>query len=241
MTCAVCVAITKSIARRLLRNIRPVGSNENAPGLTHWWKADAQAVALFTGVLLGLVAQVLRQISGPLMDIGAATAPWVTMGFVIAVWATRAAWPLRSAGRTGAGVMAAYLFAWLFAYHSLYAVRESVGFAAAWREAAPWLVVAGPAALVLGFVAARSHRRGLQGDACLASPIAWSLPEVIHSSQQGWSAGGTVAVVIAAVAFVPLVVAARRDVRLVRVALASALLGGVALALSPILLGQIHS
>jgi len=218
-----------------------VGSNEHAPGLTQWWKVDAQGVALLAGVLFGLVAQVLRQIVGPLMDIGAATAPWVTIGFVIAVWATRKSSPLRNAGRTGAWVMATYLFAWLIAYHGLFAVRESVGFAAAWREAAPWLVVAGPASLVLGFVAARSHRRGLLGDLCLASPIAWSMPEVIHNAHQGWSAGGTVAVAIAAVALVPLVVAARRDVRLVRVALASVLLGGVALALSPILLGQIHS
>lgn len=241
MTCAVYAAITSSIARRLLRNIRPVGSNEHAPGLTRWWKVDAQGVALLAGVLLGLVAQVLRQIVGPLMDIGAATAPWVTIGFVIAVWATRRIRPLRAAGRTGAWVTATYLFAWLVAYHSLFAVRESVGFGAAWREAAPWLVVAGPASLVLGFVAARSHARGLLGDLCLAAPIAWSAPEVIHSSQQGWSAGGTLALVIAAVALVPLVVAARRDVRLVRVALASVLLGGVALALSPVLLGQIHS
>lgn len=218
-----------------------MGSNEHAPGLTQWWKVDAQGVALLAGVLFGLVAQVLRQIVGPLMDIGAATAPWVTIGFVIAVWATRKSSPLRNAGRTGAWVMATYLFAWLIAYHGLFAVRESVGFAAAWREAAPWLVVAGPASLVLGFVAARSHRRGLLGDLCLASPIAWSMPEVIHNAHQGWSAGGTVAVAIAAVALVPLVVAARRDVRLVRVALASVLLGGVALALSPILLGQIHS
>ena len=218
-----------------------MGSNEHAPGLTQWWKVDAQGVALLAGVLFGLVAQVLRQIVGPLMDIGAATAPWVTIGFVIAVWATRKSSPLRNAGRTGAWVMATYLFAWLIAYHGLFAVRESVGFAAAWREAAPWLVVAGPASLVLGFVAARSHRRGLLGDLCLASPIAWSMPEVIHNAHQGWSAGGTVAVAIAAVALVPLVVVARRDVRLVRVALASVLLGGVALALSPILLGQIHS
>jgi hypothetical protein len=218
-----------------------VASNEHAPDLTHWWKVDAQAVALLAGVLFGLLAQVLRQIVGPLMDIGAATAPWVTIGFVIAVWASRRTWPLRNAGRTAAGVMATYLFAWLVAYHGLFAVRESVGFAAAWREAAPWLVVAGPASLVLGFVAARSHKRDVLGDVCLASPIAWSAPEVIHSLQQGWSAGGTVAVAIAAIAIVPVVIAARRDVRLARVALASVALGGVALALSPILRGQIHS
>lgn len=214
------------------------GPNEHE---THRWRLDPQAAALLAGVLFGLTAQVLRQIVGPLMDIGAATAPWVTVGFVVAVWATRRSSPLRAAGLAGAGVMAAYLFAWLVAYHGLFALRESVGLAAAWREAAPWLVLAGPASLLLGFVAALSHRRGLLGDVCLASPIAWSAPEVIHSSQDGWSAGGIVVVVFAAVALLPLVVAARRDVRLVRVAFASVLLGGVALALSPVFLGQIHS
>jgi hypothetical protein len=204
-------------------------------------RVDIHVVALFAGVLLGLTAQVLRQILGPLMDLGAATAPWVTIGFVIAVWATRRSFSLRNAAAIGAGVMAAYLFAWLLSYHGLFAVRESVGLAAAWREAAPWLVAAGPACLVLGAIAALSHRRGLLGDVCLASPIAWSLPEIIHSSSQGWSAGAAVGVVIAVVALLPLVVAARREVRLARVVFASVLLGCVALALAPILSSQIHS
>jgi hypothetical protein len=137
--------------------------------------------------------------------------------------------------------MAAYLFAWLVSYHGLFAIRESVGLDAAWREAVPWLVIAGPACLILGWVAARSHGRRILGDVCLASPIAWSLPEIIRSSSEGWPDGATVAAVIAAVAVVPLVVAARRDVRLVRVVFASVMLGAVALALSPIVLSQVHS
>ena len=217
-----------------------VASNEHAPRLTQRWRVDVEVAALLAGVFFGLVAQVLRQIVGPLMDIGAATAPWVTLGFAIAVWATRKSGSLRDRSKLGIGVMALYLFAWLLAYHALFAVREAVGFGAAWREAAPWLVLAGPACVLLGVVAALSHRPGLLGDVCLAAPIAWSVPEIIKS-WQGWSAGETVAVAIAVLAFLPLVVAARRDVRLTRVAFASVLLGGVALALAPILLSQVHS
>ena len=227
---------------------------DTAPAETSWSKADRPAappahsrsvdvhvVALLAGVLFGLVAQVLRQIVGPLMDIGAATAPWVTIGFVIAVWATRRSYLLRNASAVGIGTMAAYLFAWLVSYHALFAVRESVGLAAAWREAAPWLVAAAPACFILGSIAARSHKKGILGDICLASPIAWSVPEIVYSVRQGSPAGATVAAVIGAVALLPLVFAAGRDLRLARVALASVALGTVALVLSPIVLSQIHS
>jgi hypothetical protein len=203
--------------------------------------ADVQVVALLAGVLFGLLAQVLRQIVGPFMDIGAATAPWVTIGFVIAVWATRRSLPRGTATAVGIGAMAAYLFAWLIAYHALFAVRESVGLAAGWREAAPWLVVAVPACLILGWIAARSHERGILGDVCLASPIAWSVPEIVYSVRQGSSGSAVVAAVIGALALLPLVLAAGRDVRLARVALAAVTLGALALAVSPILLSQIHS
>jgi hypothetical protein len=202
---------------------------------------DVQVAALLAGILLGLVAQVLRQIVGPFMDIGAATAPWVTVGFVIAVWATRRSDAGRTASAVGIGAMAAYLFAWLVSYHALFAVRESVGFAAAWREATPWLVAAGPACLILGSIAARSHKRGILGDVCLASPIAWSVPEIAYNVRQGSTGSAAVAAVIGALALLPLVLAAGRDVRLVRVALASVTLGAVALALTPVLLSQVHS
>jgi hypothetical protein len=202
---------------------------------------DVQVVALLAGVLFGLFAQVLRQIVGPLMDIGAATAPWVTIGFVIAVWATRRSLSRGTATAVGIGAMAAYLFAWLIAYHTLFAVRESVGLAAGWREAAPWLVVAAPACLILGWIAARSHERGILGDVCLASPIAWSVPEIVYSVRQGSSGSAAVAAVIGTLALLPLVLAAGRDVRLGRVALAAVTLGAVALVVSPVLLSQIHS
>lgn len=188
-----------------------------------------------------MIAQLLRQMSTPLMDIGAATAPWVSIGFAFAVWAIRRTWPLRNATTVAISVMAGYLFAWLVAYHGLFAVRQSVGLAAGWREAAPWLVLAVPAAPILGFVAARSHRAGLLGDLCLASPLAWSLPEILRSWGDGWPDGAAVAAAIAAVALLPPIVAGRRDVRLGRLVVASVVLGALALALSPIVLSQIRS
>jgi hypothetical protein len=57
--------------------------------------------ALFVGAGLGLIAQVLRQVQGEAMQVGAATAPWLTIGFALAVWTARRG----VAGR----VLAAYL------------------------------------------------------------------------------------------------------------------------------------
>jgi hypothetical protein len=102
-------------------------------------------------------------------------------------------------------------------------------------------VAAGPACLILGFVAAFSRKRGILGDACLASPIAWSLPEVVDNLKQGWSVGATVAIPIAALAMLPTITAARRDVNLARVILACVVLGALAIAVSPIISSQIHS
>jgi hypothetical protein len=197
--------------------------------------------AFLVGLLSGVTAQFVRQIVGPLMVVGAGIAPWLTIGFVLAVWATRRSRSLRNAGVLGAGTMGAYLLAWLISYHGLFALRESVGLFAAWREALPWLVAVGPVCLVLGLVAALSHKGGILGDVCLALPIAWSLPEVIESLEQGWSNSATVAIPIAALAVLPLVTVGRRDVSPVRVVFASVMLGGVALAFVPIVLSQIHS
>jgi hypothetical protein len=198
-------------------------------------------VAVLAGLLFGVIAQLLRQVDGSLMELGAATAPWVTLGFAIAVWATRRNRSLRDGSMVGATAMAAYLFTWIVSFHVLYAVRESVGLAAGWREAAPWLVLGVPACLVLGLLAACSHRRGILGDVCLASPIAWSLPEVVEGVEQGWPGGAVLAVPTAALALLPLVVTGRRDVRLVTFVLAAVVLGGLALALSSFVRSQIPS
>jgi hypothetical protein len=199
------------------------------------------AGACLAGLLFGVTAQFLRQIGSPLMILGAAIAPWVSIGFLLAVWTTRSSGTLRTGSLLGAETMGAYLLAWLLSYHGLFAVRESVGLFAGWREAFPWLVVAVPACSVLGFAAALTHRSGILGDVCLALPITWSLPEVIGSLKQGWSYSLTIAIPIAALAVLPLVTAGRRDVSVVTVVFASVMLGGVAFALAPIVLSQVHS
>jgi hypothetical protein len=204
-------------------------------------KVGILAATFLAGLLFGVTAQFLRQIESPLMDVGAGIAPWVTIGFVLAVWATRRSRSLRNASVLGVETMAAYVLAWLLSYHVLFALRESVELSAAWREALPWLVFVGPVCLVLGVVAALSHKSGILGDVCLALPIAWSLPEVIDSSKQGWSYGAVVAIPVAALAVFPLVAAGRRDVSVVTVVFASVMLGGVASALVPIVLSQVHS
>jgi hypothetical protein len=73
--------------------------------------------------------------------------------------------------------MTIFLFLWLVSYHATFAVRESVTQAAAWREAAPWLLLAGPVCVVLGVAAARACKSGMVGDICLALPIAWSMSD----------------------------------------------------------------
>jgi hypothetical protein len=203
-------------------------------------RGSMYAAAAAAGALLGIVAQVLRQILGALMDIGAATAPWVTIGFLLALWATRTP-PRSNAAATGTRVAAAYLYAWLAAYHLTFAVRESVGLGAAWREAAPWLVLAAPAALVLGWLAARSHESGIVGDACLAAPIAWSLPEIALSLENGWSTRSLAAIAIAVLAFLPALVVVRRDVVAVRVFVATVLLAAAIVIVSPLVLSHVRS
>jgi hypothetical protein len=196
--------------------------------------------AFLIGLFVGATAQFLRQIVGPLMAVGGGIAPWVTIGFILAIWETRGR-PFRRASLLGVKTIAAYLLAWLLSYHGLFAVRESVGVFAAWREALPWLVIAGPMSVSLGLAAARSHKPGTLGDVCLALPLAWSLPEITESWQRGWWYSATVAIPIGILALLPFVAAARRGVDLVKALLAAVTLGLVAVALLPLMLSYIHS
>lgn len=199
------------------------------------------ALALVTGVALGLVAQFLRQGGGPLMVWGAATAPWIIVGYCLAILGARRS----RASRTGRAIaivtMAAYVVAWLVSYHGLFAIRESVGFAAAWREMLPWLVVAGPASLVLGLLAGVAHRGGVLADVALATPIAWSLPEIISGLDGGWLHVAAFAVPLAALTVLPLAAVDRRSVRPLGIALAAAVAGTVVLGSFPLLRSVIHS
>ncbi len=188
----------------------------------------AEAVAL--GIALGLVAQTLRQVPGQTMEFGAATAPWLSVGFARAVWAGR---------RGGAGrVLCGYLVAWLVAYHVLFAVGQSVAISAAAREALPWLVLAIPVCAALAPIAGRARVSGVIGDLSLALPLAWSVPEVFENAQRGDAA---VATLIALFALSPIATSQRRDIR-VRILLSGVVvLGGLAVLLGPVARGQIHS
>jgi hypothetical protein len=189
--------------------------------------AATLALAAVAGIVVGAVAQLLRQASGDLSELGGSTAPWITIGFVLALPAARRR-PLAD-GAVGAGlVMATYLFAWLLSYHALFAIRESVGLAAGWSEARPWVVAVAPVSVVVGLAAAFAAREGLLADVALAVPIAWSVPEVVRALDAGARAALLVALPIAVLAVVPLWVARTRRVNLLTVACASVALGAVA-------------
>lgn len=188
------------------------------------------AEALITGAGLGIIAQVLRQVQGETMQFGAATAPWLSVGFAMAVLAARR----REAGR----VLAVYLISWLVAYHILYAVGQSVPLSAASREALPWLVLSLPVCVALTRVATLARGRGLVADACLAVPIAWSLPETVSNARRS---DFVVAATIAVLALLPVAAAQRRDFRIATIAIAVALFAAVAFLVGPIVRSHIHS
>ncbi|MBX5464515.1 MAG: hypothetical protein IRZ26_03045 [Clostridia bacterium] len=194
------------------------------------------------GALLGVLAQFLRQVPGALMSLGASTAPWVMIGFLLAVSASRDARAPRDAILVGTGTVAAYLFAWLVLYHLLFVLRESVSFAAGWREAAPWLVAAVPASPILGAVAALSHRRGPLGDACLAAPVAWSLPEALEILREGGSDAAAVLIPVAVLAALLIrMVAGERRVRAITLLGAAATLAALTVAVFPVVRNLIRS
>lgn len=198
--------------------------------------------AFLAGALLGVLAQFLRQAPGVLMSLGASTAPWVTVGFLLAASASRGALTPRKAIFVGTGTVAAYLLAWLVSYHLLFVLRESVPLAAGWREAVPWLVGAVPACPILGAVAALSHKPGILGDACLAAPIAWTLPEALGSLGQGWSVGSAVVIPVAVLAALLIRMAiAERRVHAITLLSAAVTLGTLAVALFPVVRSLIRS
>lgn len=198
--------------------------------------------AFFAGAVLGVLAQFLRQVPGMLMSLGASTAPWVTVGFLLAFSASRGVRAPYKAVLVSTGTMAAYLLAWLVSYHLLFVLRESVPLAAGWREAAPWLIAAAPACPILGAVAALSHKPGILGDACLAAPIAWTLPEALGSLKQGWSGGSAVVIPVAVLAALLIRMAvAERRVRAITLLPAAVTLGAFAVALLPAVRSLIRS
>ncbi|QYR23762.1 hypothetical protein KZ483_13225 [Paenibacillus sp. sptzw28] len=188
-----------------------------------------------TGAILGILAQFLRQVPGALMYLGASTAPWVMVGFLFAVSASRGVPTPRKAILVATGTIAAYLLAWLVSYHLLFVLRESVSLAAGWRQAAPWIVAAVPASPILGTIAALSHKRGILGDVCLAVPIAWSLPESLKSLTEGWLVGTAVITPVALFAAMLIHMAINeRRVRAITLLATVVTLGALGIALFPV-------
>jgi hypothetical protein len=203
--------------------------------------ATILAIAGLVGLALGVNAQLLRQINGPLMALGGATAPWLTVGFLLAIWATRPTASVRHAARIGIATFAVYLVVWLISYHLTFSIRELIKISDAWREAAPWLLLAGPVSVVLGLAAAATHKNSALGDLCLGLPVAWSMPEITLYVREGWSLVIVVALPTVIVALSPLLVVGRRDVKLLRVVVASGLFGVAGLAFLPVARNLIHS
>lgn len=199
------------------------------------------ALVAVAGLILGISAQFLRQLDGPAMALGGATAPWLTFGFILAVWAGRQNDRSRSAIGYGIASITVYLLAWLFSYHATFAIREAATQASTWREATPWLLLVGPVSIVLGIAAAATHKHSTLGDVCLALPLAWSMPEIALYLREGWSYVIVVGLPTVVLVFLPLLAVGRGDVRLSRVLVASALFGVAGLAFLPVARNLIHS
>jgi hypothetical protein len=193
----------------------------------------AEAGIASAGILAGIVAQLLRQHVGPLGALGASTAPWVSLGFLLVV--TRRF----NGGRfdralNAAVLMATYLFGWLLSYHGLFAVRESVPLAAAWSQARPWVVAVAPASAVVGLLVAALCWTDWRADACLSAALAWSFPEVLRAYEHGWTYTLVVGVPTAVLGALPLAFAARRRrISINAIAIASVSLATVAYVLFP--------
>lgn len=199
------------------------------------WPVFVAAIA--SGIVAGAVAQILRQINDPLMDLGGGTAVWLSIGFLAAQTAACAR-SLRPGIWRAALAMALFLAFWLLTYCLVFGLRDTAGFTAMFRDERPFEIATLPASAVIGLIAALSVRPGLLGSACLAAPVAWSVPEVLRSvvadSSEYWvlNAGRwqfalAVGLPTLLVAFVPMVRARKRVAWLVFAAVA-VLFGGAA-------------
>jgi hypothetical protein len=108
--------------------------------------------------------------------------------------------------------MAVYLGAWLLSYCAVFGFQQSAGFGAAWLDERIFFIIAPAASVSLGLIATASLRDDWLGDACLAAPIAWSVPEFGYAIAQGWRYAALVALPIALLASVPLASSRHRHV-----------------------------
>jgi hypothetical protein len=199
------------------------------------------AVGAFAGVTLGLVAQLLRQLDDPLMSLGAATAPWLTIGFILLLWASRATTRVMTSALVGVVTIATYLFAWLASYHTLFAIRESVTGAEAWRETAPWAIAAIPTSLVLGLVAALTPSVAVARNVSLAFPIALAFPELVVNLQVGWTHTAVIGVPALAFTILAAVILEADRRALFQAGIAAAALATLAVVVLPVVRMYIRS
>ena len=148
------------------------------------WRSLALSGA--AGLAAGIAAQLLRERTGALSILGGGIAVWVTIG-LFPVRRTAAAWAGPDRWAWSCVAAAAYLYAWLLAYHALFGVHDHVAFGAVWHEARYWVAAVAPAAIALGLVAVGSLRRDLLGDLCVGAPLGWSLHETYAAASEGWS------------------------------------------------------
>jgi hypothetical protein len=185
------------------------------------------------GGLMGFAAETLRASGNDaLSTLGGATAIWITIGFLLAQQIARGR-PAYDRIAWISVVSAAYLFAWLIAYHVLFGVLEHLSFAQVWPEARYWIAAVAPACLALGFVAVSSLRDDWLADVCLVLPLGWSLPEVYLSARAGVSYLALVSIPTLLVALVPIARARDRKWRL--------LIAGAALLMGAVIVYLLHS
>lgn len=181
--------------------------------------------ALLYGIGLGAIAKLMGLVDGPLRFLGAGVAFWVTAGFLVARHAAKGREPLD--GTVWAGTtMAVYMGAWLLSYCAVFGLQSSAGFGAAWLNERIFFIITPAASALLGFIATASLRGDWFGDACLAAPIAWSLPEIGYALSQGWQYAALVALPMALLASVPLAMSRHRRVNWV-VFVTACVAGGV--------------
>lgn len=167
------------------------------------------AVIIIAGILAGVIAQLLRQRVGPLSMLGAATAPWINLGFACVV-TRRLSGGFLDRALNGAVLMAAYLFSWLLSYHTLFAMQQSLPAAAAWSQARPWVVAVAPTGAVAGFLVASRRWNDWRTDACMSAALAMSFPEVLRAVEHGSTYILVVGVPTAIAGALPLTIVARR-------------------------------
>jgi hypothetical protein len=143
-------------------------------------------LAVVGGLAAGAFSHLLTQLSQTFVStptvalLGWSTAIWVSIGFLFAWTAARARSFFKGA-IWAAIAMALYLFCWLVAYCAVFGLCDPSGFYSLWTDERMFELATLPASVVVGSIAAGAWRPGLVGSACLAAPLAWSLPEVVRS------------------------------------------------------------